>query len=66
MLGAVGPAPVRATAAEEAIMGKPVNAENAVEAATTAMASVQPLSMNKYKVDITRTLIKRSILGLSE
>jgi xanthine dehydrogenase YagS FAD-binding subunit len=66
VLGAVAPAPLRATAAEGIIVGKPIGEAVAVEAAEAALASAKPLSMNKYKVDIARTLMKRSILGLSE
>jgi xanthine dehydrogenase YagS FAD-binding subunit len=65
-LGAVAPAPVRATGAEALIKGKPINEDTAAEAAQTALAGVQTLGMNQYKVNIARTLVKRSILGLSE
>jgi xanthine dehydrogenase YagS FAD-binding subunit len=66
VLGGVAPAPLRATAAEEIMAGKPVAEAIAVEAADAALASAKPLSRNKYKVDIARTLMKRAILGLSE
>jgi len=66
ILGAVGPAPVRATAAEAMLKGKPLNEENAVTAARASVATAQPLSMNGYKIDIARTLVKRAILGLAE
>lgn len=65
-LGAVAPSPVRVPAAEEAIKGKPVTEENAAQAAQAALAEVRALSMNRYKIDIARTLIKRSILGTPE
>lgn len=65
-LGAVAPAPVRATEAEALIKDKPINEAAAAEAADKALLSAQPLVMNEYKVDIARTLIKRSILGLPE
>jgi xanthine dehydrogenase YagS FAD-binding subunit len=63
VLGAVAPSPVRATAAEDAIKGNPISEAMAVEAAAAALASAKPLSMNRYKVDVARTLMKRSILG---
>lgn len=62
-LGAVGPGPVRARKAEEAIMGKPINEASAAEAAEIAMSNAKPLSKNGYKVEIARTLIKRALLG---
>ncbi len=62
-LGAVAPAPIRATQAEEALRGKAINATTAEEAAKAAVAGADPLSMNKYKVAIARVLVKRSILA---
>jgi len=62
-LGAVAPSPLRAKAAEDAIKGKPIDEEGAVEAAKLALAEAAPLSMNAYKVDIAKALVKRSILG---
>jgi xanthine dehydrogenase YagS FAD-binding subunit len=57
---------MRAKEAEAAIKGKSINEKSAAEAAQAALAAVQPLTMNQYKVDIARTLIQRSILGMSE
>lgn len=62
-LGAVAPAPLRATAAEAAIKGKPLNDAEAAEAARLALAGAAPLAMNGYKAEIARVLVKRSILG---
>jgi xanthine dehydrogenase YagS FAD-binding subunit len=60
-LGAVGPAPVRATAAEEGLKGKQIGEQTAAEAAATALAGARPLGMNAYKVEIAKTLIKRAL-----
>ena len=65
-LGAVAPAPVRAREAEAVIKGRSITEGRAAEAAQASLAAVQPLTMNQYKVDIARTLIKRSILGMPE
>jgi CO/xanthine dehydrogenase FAD-binding subunit len=62
VLGAVAPSPVRARAAEEAIKGRPIDQKAAAEAAEQAMAGAQPLSMNAYKVEIAKTLVKRALL----
>lgn len=62
-LGGVAPGPVRARLAEEFLRGKPVNEATVSEAAGTALSSVKPLKMNGYKVEITKTLIKRALLG---
>ncbi len=64
-LGAVAPSPLRASAAEAAIKGMPLDENCAAEAAQLALADAAPLSMNAYKIEIARTLVKRSILGQS-
>ncbi len=63
VLGAVAPAPLRAKKAEEVIKGRPIDQNSAAEAAEQAVADASPLSMNAYKVEIAKTLIKRAILG---
>lgn len=63
VLGAVAPMPVRATRAEEALKGKTVHAETAEEAALAAVKGAKPLAMNAYKVQITKALVKRTILN---
>ncbi len=63
VLGAVAPAPVRATMVEQAITGKAINAKTAEAASEAAVTGVIPLKMNAYKVEITKTLVKRAILS---
>jgi NADPH-dependent glutamate synthase beta subunit-like oxidoreductase/CO/xanthine dehydrogenase FAD-binding subunit len=65
-LGAVAPAPLRAGSAEAAIKGRPITAETAAEAANMAVADATPLTMNAYKAEIARVLVRRSILGLPD
>jgi xanthine dehydrogenase YagS FAD-binding subunit len=62
-LGAVAPTPHRATAAENAIRGKPLEEATAEEAAEAAIINTKPLSMNAYKIEITKTLVKRALLS---
>ena len=62
-LGAIAPMPIRAEMAERIIKGKTINPEIAAEAAEAAVANAKPLSMNAYKVEITKTLVKRAILS---
>jgi CO/xanthine dehydrogenase FAD-binding subunit len=62
-LGAVAPSPVRAKKAEEVIKGRPIDPNAAAEAAEQAVAGTLPLSMNAYKIEITKTLVKRAILS---
>jgi NADPH-dependent glutamate synthase beta subunit-like oxidoreductase/CO/xanthine dehydrogenase FAD-binding subunit len=62
-LGAVAPAPIRATLVEQAIKGKAINATTAESASEAAVTGAVPLAMNAYKVAITKTLVKRGILA---
>jgi xanthine dehydrogenase YagS FAD-binding subunit len=61
-LGAVAPGPVRAGKAEEIMVGKSIDEKAAVDAAEAALAGAKPLSMNAYKIEIAKTLVKRAIL----
>lgn len=62
-LNAVYVTPLRADKAEEAVIGKPLNQKNA-EAAGEAMAAMaRPLSNNGYMVEMTKSIIKRTLLG---
>ncbi len=62
-LGAVAPTPVRATAAEAQILGKTIDADAAEAAATAAVVGAKPLSKNAYKIEITKTIVKRALLS---
>jgi xanthine dehydrogenase YagS FAD-binding subunit len=64
VLGGVYNSPRRATDAESAITGKSVTAAtaDAAGAATATAAAPSALPANKYKVQIARTLIKRTLL----
>jgi xanthine dehydrogenase YagS FAD-binding subunit len=60
VLGGVSPRPHRAMAAEQAITGKPLTAANVDQAATVALADARPMTMNAYKLDLTRGLVRRA------
>ena len=66
ILGAVAPFPVRAKAAEQLLIGKPISEENSIAAAEAALTGSKPLSKNSYKVQIAKTLVKRAIMGLTD
>jgi xanthine dehydrogenase YagS FAD-binding subunit len=65
-LNAVAPKPYRATKAEEAITGKPLTEANAETAGEAAVAGADPLDGNKYKVQIAKVLVKRTLLACAQ
>ena len=65
VLGAVAPVPIRAEEAEKYLEGKTVSEETAEEAAELALKHAEPLAQNEYKVQIAKTLIRRSIMKLA-
>ena len=64
-LNAVAPKPYRAIKAEAAIAGKRINERNAESAGEAAVADARPVKAAKFKVQIAKTLVKRSILSLA-
>ncbi len=63
VLGGVAPVPYRATAAEEFLAGKSINAANAASAGEEAVKAARPQTMNRYKVQITKTLVERALIA---
>lgn len=63
ILGGVSPTPYRAVEAEDALNDRPLDAAVADAVAEAAMSRAKPLSMNAYKIEITKTLVKRSLLS---
>jgi xanthine dehydrogenase YagS FAD-binding subunit len=57
--------PVRLTAVEAAVVGKPRNEETAELAAQIAVRGAKPLQHNGYKIPLMRNLVKRSIRGVN-
>ena len=62
-LNAVFNNPYRVTAAEEAIAGKSIDVANAEAAAAAAAQGSMALSMNKYKIQIAKGMVKKAILA---
>jgi CO/xanthine dehydrogenase FAD-binding subunit len=62
-LNAVYSNPYRVIKAEEAIKGKPINEADAELAGAAGVADAIALPYNKYKVQIAKTLVKRTILA---
>ncbi|HEV8345480.1 MAG TPA: FAD binding domain-containing protein [Vicinamibacterales bacterium] len=63
VLGAVAPVPWRSRPAEDALAGKPLNEETAALAGEAAVKEAKPMSGNAYKIQITRTAVKRAIMN---
>ena len=63
VVNAVAAHPVRLTAVEEAVAGKPRNEETARMAGDLAVQGARPLAHNGYKVPLVRNLVKRAIRG---
>jgi xanthine dehydrogenase YagS FAD-binding subunit len=63
VLGGVAPTPYRALDSEEIIQGKVITESVANRAAKAAVSEALPLSMNAYKVPMTKALVKRAIFG---
>jgi xanthine dehydrogenase YagS FAD-binding subunit len=63
VLGAVAPVPWRSKPAEDALAGKALDEAAAAAAAEAAVSEAKPMSENAYKVQITRTAVKRAILN---
>ena len=63
VLGGVATTPWRSEAAEAAIKGKAITLETATAAAEAAVKEAKPLSMNAYKISLTKTVVKRALLA---
>src|SRR5262249_10361332 len=63
VLAGVAPIPWRSATAEEAIKGKRLTPETATIAGEAAVNGAAPLSMNGYKVPLTKAVVKRALLS---
>ena len=59
----VAPIPWRSSAAERSITGKAVTMETAATAGEDAVEGAMPLSMNAYKISLTKTAVKRALMA---
>src|SRR4029077_20737025 len=62
VISGVAPIPWRSATAERAITGKRVTPETAAAVGEAAVEGAAPLSMNAYKVPLTKTVVKRALL----
>jgi xanthine dehydrogenase YagS FAD-binding subunit len=66
VVNGVAARPLRLTAVEQAIAGRPRNESTAAMAGNLAIEGAQPLNHNAYKVPLMRNLVKRAIRGVEE
>jgi len=66
VLGGVATFPYRCAEAEELLRNKSISEALAAAAAESALGPAKPLRMNQYKVDLTRTLLRRALMSLAE
>jgi xanthine dehydrogenase YagS FAD-binding subunit len=62
-LNAVYNNPYRATGAEDSIAGQAIDEASAEAAGAAAVSGNFPLAMNKWKVQVAKTMVKRAILA---
>ncbi len=65
-VNAVSPRPMRLKAVEDAVRGKPANAETGEMAGKMAVEGAVPLQFNAYKIPLMRNLVKRAVGGVQE
>ncbi len=62
-VGAVAARPLRLTAVEQAIAGRPLNEETATLAGELAIEGAVALRQNAYKIPLMRNLVRRAVRG---
>ena len=65
ILGHVAPTPWIAAQAEQALAGKSLSEDVIEQVAQAAVAGAQPLSENRYKVQLARVAVKRALMEAS-
>ena len=64
ILGAVATVPLRSAAAEQVLIGRRLDDTAAEAVASAAVSGAQPLSENGYKVELLKTLLRRTLRSL--
>lgn len=63
VLGWVAPTPHRPVESERSLIGRKIDEQSAEDAAAAAVRAATPLAKNAYKVDVLRTVVKRTLLA---
>ena len=64
VLGGVAPFPYVASMAEEDVRGKKLDESLISQVAEVSVEEAKPLSMNRYKVDLTKALVRRALASI--
>jgi len=64
VLGAIAPFPFKASEAEKIIQGRTLDDGIISKAAEAATERAKPLPMNRYKVDLTKALVRRVLTSI--
>jgi xanthine dehydrogenase YagS FAD-binding subunit len=65
VLSGVAPVPWRSAEAEQALVGKPLDAATAEAAAAAAVKAAVPLAENGYKVPLVRGILEETLIALA-
>jgi len=65
VLGGVAPVPWRLESVERMLTGQRITESLAAQAGDTAVVGARPLSKNGYKVQLTKGVVSRTLLGLT-
>ncbi len=66
VLGGVAPIPWRVPKVESLLAGQRITPELAAQAGEAALQGAQPLAKNKYKLPLTKTVVRRTILSVAQ
>jgi xanthine dehydrogenase YagS FAD-binding subunit len=66
VLGGVATFPYRCAEAEDMLRNRSISEDLAAAAAEAALRLAKPLRMNQYKVDLTKTLLRRALMSLAD
>ena len=66
VLGGIATFPYRSREAEDLLRNRQISEAAAAEAAEAALQLAKPLKMNGYKVELSKTLVRRALLSLDD
>src|SRR5262245_8902342 len=66
VLGGIATSPYRSLASEALLQNEPISEALAASAAEAALQHAKPLRLNGYKVELSKTLVRRALLSLDD